>query len=465
MTDLIPYVAGLAVTLAAVVITWLAANRRTLHESMRREAAEEKLAAVPEIQARLLQTQQERDQVRDENAGLKADLVRLQTTLEAEEKAAQERLNAYREAEARLTDTFKVLSSSALKSNNDTFLQLAQNVLARFSDKATGELDSKRKEIQVLVAPLSDSLKAMRDQVERLEQDRVAAQSSLGSFLSSLKESQEQLTGETRNLVQALRKPNVRGRWGEVQLRNVVEFAGMQKHCDFIEQESVTTGETGVVRPDMIIHMPGDKQVVVDSKTPVEAYLDAVESGQEDQRQHNLKRHAGHVRSHIDNLSSKKYWDQFADTPEFVVLFLPGENFFSAALEQEPRLIEYALERKILLATPTTLIALLKTIHYGWRQQKLEENARIISGLGRELHERIQTLVRHFSDLKRGLDRAVTAYNRAAGSLESRVLVTARRFQELGASSGDEIAAPEPVETATRLLNAGENDGENPETD
>ena len=456
MVELLPYVLLSVVSIAAVLITWLMSNRNTMVESAQRKNWEEKASRVPELEAKVHELEQERDQLREQKALLREQLTRLETALESEQAAARERLEVYREAEKRLSDTFAALSSNALKSNNDAFLQLAQSVLSRFSEKSAGEMDVKRKEIQGIVSPLTESLRTFKDQVERLEKERVASQSTLASYLSSMKESHDQLAGETRNLVQALRKPNVRGRWGEVQLQNGVEFAGMEKHCDFVQQESVVTSESGLIRPDMIVHMPGGKQVVVDSKTPVEAYLDAVESKSSQDRKQNLKRHAVHVRNQVDNLSSKKYWDQFSDTPEFVVLFLPGENFFSAALEQEPGLIEYALERKILLATPTTLIALLKTIHYGWRQQRLEENAKVISTLGRELHERIQTLVRHFGELKRGLDRAVGAYNRAAGSLESRILVTARRFQELGASSGEEIPVPDPVETATRALNIGD---------
>ena len=449
----IPYMAGGMLAFLTGIGVWIMMSRRLTREMIRRETVEERAGRIPELQEKIAELESQREKNQQENSRLREELSAARVSLDAEQRAGKERLTAYEDAEKRLRESFQALSSEALKSNNDAFLQLAQNVMGRFSEKAAGEMDMKQKEIRELVNPLSESLKSFRDQVDRLEKERVAAQSTLGSYLNSLKDSQDQLTGETRNLVQALRKPQVRGRWGEVQLRNVVEFAGMEKHCDFVEQESIATDGSGTIRPDMIIHMPGGQQVVVDSKAPIEAYLDSVESANDAERQTHLKRHAGHVKTHIDGLSSKKYWDQFADTPEFVVLFLPGENFFSAALEQNPGLIEHALEQKILLATPTTLIALLKTIHYGWRQQSLEDNARIISKLGRELHERIQTLARHFVELKKGLDKAVGSYNNAVGSLESRILVTARRFRELGAASGEDIPVPDPVETATRALN------------
>lgn len=453
---------GIIGLLIGILFTWIWMNHRLIAEMRERASVEEVSRRVPDLEKQVTSLSEKRDALLEYNSALRQEVADLTRMVEKEQEASRERLKAYEEAENKLADAFKALSAKALEANNEQFLQLARSLMDQIRERTTGELDLKQKEFKNIVSPLSDSLNQFKEQVHRIETERIRSYSSLTDYLNTLKESQERLSGETRNLVKALRKPNVRGRWGEVQLRNVVEFAGMEPHCDFVEQESVRTLDGGL-RPDMVIHMPGGKQVVVDSKTPVEAYLDAVEVDDAGERQTHLKRHAAHVKTQIDKLSSKKYWDQFDASPEFVVLFLPGENFFSAAMEQNPGLIEYALEQKVLISTPTTLIALLKTIDYGWRQKRLENNAQIISTLGRELHERIQTLVNHFSDLKKGLDRAVQSYNKAVGSLESRVLVTARRFRELGAGGGGDIPSPDPIETASRALNTTEEEEKKPD--
>ncbi|NOY22388.1 MAG: DNA recombination protein RmuC, partial [Acidobacteria bacterium] len=358
----------------------------------------------------------------------------------------------------------RALSSSALESNNESFLRLAKSVLEGVQKEASGDLALKQKAIQTLVEPLSVSLKQVNQQISELEKKRVSDFTSLGSYLTTLKESQERLRGETANLVTALRKPQVRGRWGEIQLRNVVEFAGMEPHCDFVEQASVP-GENGLLRPDMVVHLPGNKQMIVDSKAPLDAYLEAIEAKDQSEKNLHMAQHAVQVREHINKLSGKQYWNQFENTPDFVVLFLPGENFFSAALEQDPKIFEYAIEKRVLLATPTTLIALLKSAHYGWQQSHLEENAQKISQLGKELYDRIRTLATHFVSMKKSLDRTVENYNKAVGSLEGRVLVTARRFKELGATSGEEIPAVEPVNTISRGLNSPDSSCNESETE
>jgi DNA recombination protein RmuC len=302
-----------------------------------------------------------------------------------------------------------------------------------------------------MVAPVRDSLNKVDAQIQQLEVERGKAYSAMHTQVQSLITTQKELQSETGNLVRALRTPNVRGRWGEIQLRRVVEIAGMLSYCDFTEQESVTT-ETGRLRPDLVVKLPGGKHVVVDAKTPLQAFLDAFETDNEDARRACLANHARQVRDHMNTLSGKKYWEQFEATPEFVVMFLPGETFFSAALEQDSSLIEHGVLNRVIPASPTTLIALLKAVNYGWNQEKLARNAQQISALGKELHDRLRLLAGHITQVGTGLDRAVESYNKAVGSLESRVLVSARKFAELGASVADDIPELEPIETTARAL-------------
>ncbi|HEX7287735.1 MAG TPA: DNA recombination protein RmuC, partial [Candidatus Angelobacter sp.] len=290
---------------------------------------------------------------------------------------------------------------------------------------------------------------------------RNEAYGDLKAQVRSLLTTQEKLQAETGNLVKALRTPTVRGRWGEIQLKRVVEIAGMLPYCDFVEQGTVNT-ESGRIRPDLIVKLPGGKNVVVDVKTPLEAYLDAVESDDDERRRGKLVQHAAQVRTHLNQLGSKAYWEQFEASPEFVVMFLPGEMFFSAALEQEPGLIEFGVEKKVIPASPTTLIALLKAVAYGWNQEKLARNAHEISMLGKELHDRLRTFAEHVGDVGKGLDDAVESYNKAVGSLESRVLVSARRFAELGAPVTKDIPNLAGIETTTRNLTLDFDDTETP---
>jgi DNA recombination protein RmuC len=380
----------------------------------------------------------------------------LATTLEQERKQAEEKLAVLDQAQQKLSDAFKALAAEALKSNNQSFLELAKATLETFQQSAKGDLDQRQLAIRELVKPVKESLEKVDAKIRDLEKSREGAYQGLRQQVGSLLETQKELRSETSNLVKALRRPQVRGRWGEIQLRRVVEMAGMLDHCDFYEQQS-TDSEGGRLRPDLLVRLPARKNIVVDSKTPLSAYLEAIEARDEETRATKLKDHARQVRTHIAALGRKSYFEQFDPAPEFVVLFLPGEVFFSAALEQDPELIELGVDQNVIIATPTTLIALLRAVAYGWRQERLAENAKQISELGRELHKRLAGLGQYMISLGKGLRSATDAYNRAVGSLESRVLTSARKFKELGTTGPkDEIRELPQVETVPRMLQAPE---------
>ncbi|MGH7477573.1 MAG: DNA recombination protein RmuC [Longimicrobiales bacterium] len=309
--------------------------------------------------------------------------------------------------------------------------------------------------LDAVLRPLADTIARVDRKLEDVEQARREAYGTLRGHLDTLRDSQLRLHSETSNLVKALRAPNVRGRWGEIQLQRVVELAGMVEHCDFVQQATLV-GADGRRRPDLIVRLPGGKRVVVDSKAPLQHYLDALEASDDDVRRARLADHARAIRRLMQDLASKSYWERLDETPEFVILFIPGEAFYSAALEQDPALIEFGPEQRVLLATPTTLIALLKAVAYGWRQERIADNAREISDLGRELYLRLRTLAQHVQGIGRNLDRAVESYNSVIGTLESRVLVSARRFHELGAAPADDLGAPEPVDRRSRAIQADE---------
>jgi DNA recombination protein RmuC len=385
------------------------------------------------------------------NAELNTRRATLETTLEYVRKANDEKIELLDRATTDLREAFQALSADALKSNNQAFLELARTSLERFQSEAKGDLKLRQEAVANLVAPIGESLRKVESQIQQIEKDRSEAYGDLTAQVRSLIGTQEKLQAETGNLVKALRTPTVRGRWGEIQLRRVVEIAGMLSYCDFSEQETISTSN-GRLRPDLVIKLPGGKNVVVDAKTPLLAYLDAIDSTDEALRLAKLRQHAQQVRTHLTQLSSKGYWEQFEASPEFVVMFLPGETFFSAALEQDPTLIEYGVTQRVIPASPTTLIALLKAIAFGWNQEKLARNAKEISSLGKELHDRLRTLGKHFEAVGRGLDRAVESYNMAVGSLETRVMVSARKFAELGSPVIDELPPMTVIDTTTRNL-------------
>ena len=399
-------------------------------ESNRRATFEAVAAGIPdlqkEVEARSLKLQQQQHTILE----ITREKESLAATIDAERKGFEEKLKLLEDAKKALSDAFSALSTNALRSNSDEFMKLAQ----------------------ASVAPIKEALGKFDLKIQSLEVAREGAYQGLLQQVTQLLDTGKQLRSETSNLVQALRSPVIRGQWGEIQLRRVVEMAGMLNYCDFVEQETVRT-ESGTLRPDLIVKLPAGKTIVVDAKAPVSHYLDAMAATDEATRKAKMQAFARLVRDRITELGRKSYWDQFQDTPELVVMFLPGDHFHSAALEADPSLLEYGVEQRVLVATPVNLIGLLRAVAYGWRQESIAANAKEISELGAELYKRIADLGGHWIDLGRNLSRTVESFNSAVGSLETRVLVSARRFRELGAaSSANEIEVVEPVEKTARQL-------------
>lgn len=390
----------------------------------------------------------------------------LNDNIKSQEALQHERESAFQAASGELARSFSELANKSLQSNSENFLRLAEQKMSAQNERAKRDLGDREKAVEDLVKPIRDALQASQKQISNLEKARSEAYGSIRTQLESMQVDQKSLTQETQNLVKALRRPEVRGRWGEITLRRLVELAGMVEHCDFQEQVH-SVSDDQVIRPDMIVRMPDRRELVVDVKTPLDAYLEAVEAKDDAQRKLGLERHTRNIREHIRTLASKAYWAQFSQSPEFVILFIPGDQFLSAALSEDPELIEYALSHQIILATPTSFVALLKAVAYGWRQFALADNAAEIRQLAEDLYGRLGTFVSHMNRVGRQLASSVEHYNRAVGSLEHKVLPGARKFVELGIQQKKDIEKLESLDPVPRTMiessaedDAGADDGD-----
>ena len=388
---------------------------------------------------------------------LEQENISLRTTLEIERNTNNEKIQILESARIQMEHTFSSLSSQALKNNNEEFLKLANENLKQFQNNAKHDLGEKEKAIETLIKPIKDALVKSEQQIHSIEKDRKHAYGALQQHLETMSLNQSALQKETRNLVQALRRPEVRGQWGEMTLKRLAELAGMVEHCDFVTQESIKT-EDGLQRPDMIVRMPDGREIVVDVKTPLDAYLTAVDAETDEEREIALQRHCRNVKQRVNELASKAYWNQLKNTPDFVVLFIPGDQFLSTALDYDSGLLEDALSKQIILATPTSFVALLRAVAYGWRQEQLAANADKIRDIGEELYQRLAVFSDHLAKLGKSLDTSNKHFNNAVGSFDTRILPSARKFKELGINEKKSINQPEQIETATRSLESTEID-------
>jgi DNA recombination protein RmuC len=468
----------IALIIAAAVFGWLASSalsRRRhsdqLVDSQKQLSASE--GKVSALQAMIEQLREDTDKLsrkadedfrtlREKLSVEQTARVQAETTLkETQLRLAEERI-LIEKAQQDLSDAFKALAATSLNENNEAFIKLARATFENVLSEAKGDLGAKEEAIKGLVSPLTDSLNKFEQQVHKLEATRQEAYTSLEEHLKSLTSSQQQLQRETGNLVTALRTPHVRGRWGEMTLRRVVELAEMSEHCDFTEQTTFT-GEDGRLRPDLIVHLPSNRKIVIDAKVSLDAYLSATTAATEEERETFLISHARQVRAHMTRLGEKKYAEQIQPAPEFVVMFIPGESFFAEAAHHDLKLIEDGMQNRVIPASPTTLITLLLAVAFGWRQEQITKNAQEISDLGKKLHDRMRTLVEHISEIGRGLDKATGSYNKAVGSMERNILPAARQFRELKAATGEDIPVLAPLDFIPRALNAPE--GTESETD
>jgi DNA recombination protein RmuC len=443
---------ALAASFGAVSLRRDRALRASIERLARAEAlAEGRIRHIEGLEQELGQARTAHEQTQQRLATCEREHAALGAELAGERRSAQEKQGLLREAEQRLREAFQALSAEALRQNSRSFLDLARTSLGEHQRAAGDDLEARRKAIDALVAPIQESLGRVDAKLQLVEKEREGHYKEIAKHMELVASSQRELQAQTGQLVRALRNPSVRGRWGEIQLRRVVEMAGMLDHCDFQEQPSAQTDD-GRLRPDLIVRLPGGKHVVIDAKAPLDAYLNALDCADESERTQRLRDHARQVRAHMEKLARRSYWSQFEPTPEFVVMFLPGETFFSAALQHDASLLEYGVGQHVIVASPTTLIALLRAVAYGWRQERIARSAEEISQLGRTLHDRLASMTEHFARLGRQLGGAVSAYNQTLGSLESRVLRSARRFRELGASAGDELPVLEAIERAPRPM-------------
>lgn len=394
-----------------------------------------------------LRAQRQITRLREENAALKA-------TVDVERRTTDEKMTMIENARNQLTDTFAALSSRALRNSTEEFLKLAEQNMKQFHIQAQSELDQKEKSIGVLMQPVKEALTRTEQQLRELEKERKEAYGSLSKHLESMAQTQLLLQGETRNLVQALRRPEVRGQWGEITLKRLAELAGMVQYCDFFEQESVK-GAEGLLRPDMVVRMPDGREIVVDVKTPLDAYLSAVEAPDDSVRTWHLERHARKVRERVRELAGRNYWAQFKHSPDFVVMFIPGDQFLGAALDLDRDLLEYALGQKVVLATPTSFVALLRAVAYGWRQQSLADNAEKIRDLGEDLYQRLSTFTEHLAKLGKNLSSSLDHYNKAVGSFERQVIPGARKFAEMGIAARKPVQELDQIEKGVRQMESG----------
>jgi len=452
MTEIIYLILGIII---GGIASWFIASSR-LHKNYSGQITElEKKASsaearIEELRQQHIQKESDLNNLRKELDSERQSKVEALTRLDESQKNLEEQKTLLEAMKTELTDTFNALSAAALKSSSEDFLRLASEHLGKVVADTKGKLGEHQVAMDGMIKPLSETLKRYEEQLHTLEVKRKQEYTSLDEQIKHLVTTHRELQKETGNLVTALRKPHIRGRWGEITLRNVVELAGMLNHCDFEEQLNVEA-ETGRLRPDMVIHLPGSRDIVVDSKVSMEALLDSASAQTEETKKETLKRHTQHVKDQIKRLSGKAYWDQFSKSPELAVLFI-SESALIAALEIEPTLMEESMSKKVLIATPTTLFALLTAVAYGWRQENITKNAEVIAALGKELYERMNTLIKHMTDIGSAIDKAIGAYNKAVGSMETRVLPSIRKFKELGVTGAEEIPALEQIDQTPRNL-------------
>lgn len=440
---------GIGSLIAWLIVTAQATASKELAVSVEGKRAATAEALLNEARTRLGEWKEEAKRLREKLRQYETNFASVKARYSEVEKSLKQQKEIVEQSKVRLTEAFRSIASEALEGSSRSFLVLAEEKLKTIKNESVTELDARKEAIQTLLKPMNEALTTYKKETTSLEEKRLREISTVGEQLRKVADTQITLQNETAKLVNALKSPRIRGRWGEIALKKTAELAGMSQHCDFYEQEHVST-DNGGLRPDMIVRLPAGREVIVDSKVPLDGFLEALEAQTDENYGIALDKHARQVKQHVIKLSSKEYWKQFEDSPEFVVLFIPNDTFLSAAAERDPKLIENALTMKIVIATPTTFVALLRAVEYGWRQQKAVENALYISNLGKELSDRFSIMVEHFQKIGNSLDKAVESYNSAVASFEGRILPTARKFKELGAEGKKEIGELQPSESRVR---------------